>query len=134
MGNIRNSLISFQAWITKVKNAKTNNIVMSLNNLKRDYNQNMELIYRLESELTRLRDDEISAKTHEIKLFDHLHNEKPSPLFLTLLKCNKEEDLQCIRDDDGNLLKDDTSRIARITNTFSDITVARSQKGLSANS
>jgi hypothetical protein len=31
MGNIRNSLLSFQAWIQKVKMAKINSIITTLN-------------------------------------------------------------------------------------------------------
>jgi hypothetical protein len=85
LGNIRNSLISFQAWIKKVKNAKISSITRSLNELKRDYVNNAEAIFDLESQLCSIRDKEIGSFVQEIKLFEHLHNEKPSPLFLRLI-------------------------------------------------
>jgi hypothetical protein len=121
MGNIRNALIGFQTWVSKTKRAKANNIILTLNRLKTNYDTNSELIFRLEGELTRIRDGEISAKIREIKLFDPLHNEKPSPLFLTLIKSSNIENLQCIRDDQGRPLSSDTERSEYITNTFSDI-------------
>jgi hypothetical protein len=33
MGNIRKALISFQAWLQKIKQARVNHIVVNLNNL-----------------------------------------------------------------------------------------------------
>jgi hypothetical protein len=106
MGNIRNALLSFQGWLQKIKLAWTNSIIVSLNQLKKNYENNTSEIFRLEKELTKIRDDDLSAK-REIKVFEFLHNEKPSPLFLTLLKSSKQDSLNCIRDDFGNTFSTD---------------------------
>jgi hypothetical protein len=48
MGNIRNSLISFEAWHKKVKNAKISSISQNINILRCDYGRNADEIFRLE--------------------------------------------------------------------------------------
>jgi hypothetical protein len=71
--------------------------------------------------LTRLRDEELSYKIRDLKIFEHLHNEKPSPLFLTLIKSSKDEDLHCIKDDNGADFASDELREEHIVNHFAKI-------------
>jgi hypothetical protein len=54
MGNIRNALLSFQAWLQKTKNARANCLISSLNLLKKDYVLNAEEMLRLERDLQKL--------------------------------------------------------------------------------
>jgi exonuclease III len=121
MGNIRNSILSFQAWVQKTKNARANLLIVNLNRLKINYNDNLESIAEMEAELTRLRDEELSSTLREIKIFEHLHNEKPSPLFLTLIRNRNLDNLQCIRKDDGSPLLTDEDREKFIREYFEDI-------------
>jgi hypothetical protein len=80
MGNIRNSLISFQFWQQKVKTARANSIISSLNQLKINYFDNQDIIFRLESDLLQLKEVEIACKMREMKIFEHLDDKKASPL------------------------------------------------------
>jgi hypothetical protein len=50
-----------------------------------------------------------------------LHNEKPSPLFLTLIRSSKDEDLHCIKDDNGADFTSDELREEHIVNHFAKI-------------
>jgi hypothetical protein len=102
MGSIRHALISFQAWIIKVRNAKKSRVILQINNLKKDFIIHADKIFLLERELTAIRDEELSSVIRDIKLFEHLHNEKPSPLYLNLIKHSAQENLSCIKDDRGN--------------------------------
>jgi hypothetical protein len=120
-GNIRNALISFQAWQQKIKMARTNCVIINLNRLKANYNENSDEIFRLEHELVKIRDEDLTVKIREIKLFESLHNEKPSPLFLTLIKSNKLDSLQCIKDDNGQHFVSDASREEHIVKFFAKI-------------
>jgi hypothetical protein len=121
MGNIRNSLISFQAWHQKVKMAKTQSLTLQLGNLKKDYFNNIDIISRLERELTEIRDNELSAKIRELKIFEHLHNEKPSPLFLNLVRCSGKENLSNIRGERDEILTTREAREKRFIDYFSDV-------------
>jgi exonuclease III len=102
MGNIRNAIISFQTWIKKVRNARSNAITKSLNELKNDHKINHGRISELESELCELREAALRSKIQEMKLFENLHNERPSPLFLNLIKKSNNNNLSRIARDDGS--------------------------------
>jgi hypothetical protein len=82
---------------------------------------NADRIFRLEKELGAIRDAELSAKINEIKLFEHLHNEKPSPLFLSLIMCSNNDDLSCIRGERGETLHTKAQRENRLVKYFSDV-------------
>jgi hypothetical protein len=127
MGNIRNSLISFQAWITKIRNERTSILINNLNFLKRDYTANAEGIAELERLLVQQLDVELTAKLRELKTFEHLYNEKPSPLFLTLLRSRATDDLQCIKKDDGSEFESKAERENFIVDFFADIYTNKKQ-------
>lgn len=121
MGNIRNALISFQAWIRKVKGAKVTAITRNLTELKNNYAQNFDMISRLEQELCTIRDAELTCKIEEIKLFDNLHNERPSPLFLNLLKKSNYDSLSGIKGPDGAPFVTEKEREEYIVNFYSSL-------------
>jgi hypothetical protein len=115
MGNVRNTLISFQAWISKIKACA---LSRSLNLLKSNYTENCDEIFRLESELVSIRDADLAIKIKDIKLFENLHNEKPSPLFLQLIKKSSKDDLSSIRDDNNQQFETDSEREAHIVKFY----------------
>jgi hypothetical protein len=121
MGNIRNTLISFQAWIKKIKSAKVTSLSRQLAHLKVNFADNEDAIFRLEDELKVIRERELVSIVKEIKLFDQLHSEKPSPVFLNLIKRKNTDDLSGIKDDRGNNFSNDSERGKYITNFFSDL-------------
>jgi hypothetical protein len=57
-----------------------------INALKLEYDKNFDRIFFLEKRLTRICDQELKNSLLDLKLFDHLNNEKPSPNFLSLAK------------------------------------------------
>jgi hypothetical protein len=61
------------------------------------------------------------VKIRELKIFEHLHNEKPSPLFLTLLKSNNNDDLKGIKNSNGNVFSSDQERHNFIHEFFQEI-------------
>jgi hypothetical protein len=81
VGNIRNSLVSFQTWLRKVEASKVSAITKRLNFLKGHYDENQSEIFDLEQILGSFRDDDLASKIQNLKIFEHLHNERPSPLF-----------------------------------------------------
>jgi hypothetical protein len=132
MGNIRNTIISFQAWHQKVKQAKVISITNQLNSLKINFKDNAELIFRLETELVNIRDTELAAKFSEIKLFEHLHHEKPSPHFLNLIKCSNKDSLSAIKGKNGEELHSEQEREDRLVQYFSDV-YCKKKQGTSVN-
>jgi hypothetical protein len=125
MGNIRNVLISFQAWLQKIKGARVAAISKNLQNLKLNYVNNQEEIFRLESTLCAIRDEDLAAKIADIKLFDNLHNEKPSPLFLNLIKRKNNDSLSEIRSDNGSEFATEEERESHIVGHFEKIYVKK---------
>jgi hypothetical protein len=121
MSNIRNTLISFQAWVNKTKSAKVCALNRSLSLLKADYTLNCDEIFRIESELSIIRDHELSSKIKEIKLFDHIHNEKPSPLYLNLIRKTSGEDLSGIRGDNNQMFSSAAEREEHIVSFYENI-------------
>jgi hypothetical protein len=71
---------------------------------------------------------ELSAKLNEIKIFDHFHNEKPSPLFLTLLRKGVDDSLHCILDDNGEQFLTEQAREDHIIKFFSEIYEKKGRK------
>jgi hypothetical protein len=94
LNNIRNEVTSYQHFISKFKNSKTDELISNLNDLKNTANatdNNMDKILKIEKKLENLADEEISAKLLDSPLYEHLHNEKMSPVFLKLAKISSSE-------------------------------------------
>jgi exonuclease III len=118
MGNICNTLISFQAWIVKVSNCKTNALTRQLVALKQNYMENCDEIFGLESTLASIKDSALVDKIKEIKLFDNLHNEKLSPLFLNLVKNRSQDELTGIKSETGASFDTDAEREEHIVSFY----------------
>jgi Reverse transcriptase (RNA-dependent DNA polymerase) len=118
MNNIRNALISFQTWIKKVRNCRSSMLVKKINLLKCNFLDNQDEIFELEESLVLLRDEELRAKINNLKIFEHIHNEKPSPLFLNLIKCRSTDKLSSIRSDTGDVFKSESERHEYIVKYF----------------
>jgi hypothetical protein len=123
MGNIRNSIVSLQTWYKKVEQCKTALITKRLNILKGDYLGNQDEIFELETILTGFRDRELEIKIKNMKIFQHLHHERPSPLFLNLIKRNHNKSLTGICNDDGEQFATEKQRNKHIVDTFEKIYV-----------
>jgi hypothetical protein len=57
-------------------------------------------------------------KIKEIKLFDNLHNEKLSPLFLNLIKNRSQDELTGIKSDTGASFDTDAEREEHIVSFY----------------
>jgi exonuclease III len=108
--NLRNEILGFQGWIKKLENAKLNKINSQIEVLKTSYAINAVEISRLEQAATEIRDMKLSSRVSEMKIFENLHSEKPTPIFLTLTKQRSNEKLALIKDDNGNPFNDDALR------------------------
>jgi hypothetical protein len=84
--NIRNESLGFQGWLRKVDNCKINSLRNRLDRLKEDYLPNSNLISDHESTLADLNEAKLKDKVDNIKIFENLSSEKPSPIFLSLAK------------------------------------------------
>ena len=102
MGNIRNSIVSFQSWCKKVNNFKKSLLVTRINVLRDDFLVNSDAISALQEELNRFVELEIREKIVNIKLFEGLHSEKPSPIFLALAKNQNAGNLSLMKDESGS--------------------------------
>jgi exonuclease III len=111
MSNVRNALISFQTWIKKVENAKTNYLIKKINRLKVNYDENYLEIGELESKLSEIEEKKLSEKIRQIKLYECLHDEKPSPLYLNLCKNKGKNSLKTIKGDKGETFENDEARL-----------------------
>jgi hypothetical protein len=121
MGNIRNSIVSLQTWYSKVTQCKTSMLTRRLNVLKSDYINNQNEIFQLESMLTAQREDDLQLKINNMKIFEHLHNERPSALFLNLIKRSNDTSLSCIGDDKGSQFQSEELRNEHIVSSFEKI-------------
>ena len=101
MGNIRNSLISFQSWVKKLNTLKKSLLISRINSLRGDFLINSHQISELQADLNRLVDIEISEKIKNMKLFEGLNSEKPSPLFMALARNKGKGSLSQLKDDGG---------------------------------
>ena len=84
MGAIRSSLISFQSWVRKLSTLKKNSLIVRINSLRDNFIVNSGNISELQAELNELIEAKIKEKIKAMKLFEGLHSEKPSPIFLSL--------------------------------------------------
>jgi RNA polymerase-binding transcription factor DksA len=121
MGNIRNSIVSLQTWYKKVEQCRTSLLTRRLNLLKCDYLTNQNENFQLESTLTEWREDELRLKINNMKIFEHLHNERLSPRFLNLIRRKIETSLSGICDDNGIPFSTDEERNEHIVSSYEKI-------------
>jgi hypothetical protein len=121
MSNVRNTLISFQTWLKNVKNFSKSLLIKEINDEKAKTVPNWDNIFVAEKNLNELVDRELSEKISQIKLYECLHDEKPSPLFLQLIRKSADDHLESICDDGGNVFDSQTDRIAHIVDSYEKI-------------
>jgi hypothetical protein len=121
MSNVRNTIISFQTWIKNAKNYAKNMLLKKINDEKSKSESNWDSIFELEKQLDMIVDNDLSERISQVKLYECLHAEKPSPIFLQLLKKKGEDDLESICDDAGNRFDTKLERDNFIVNSYEKI-------------
>ena len=91
----------FHTWLWKVSNSKKASLNSQINSLRDDFLINSARISDLQAELNALTDLEVREKIKSMKLFEGLHSEKPSPMFLSLAKNRNLGKLSQLRRDNG---------------------------------
>ena len=88
---VRNEVSSFQHFVQKTKKETKNKLISSLKALKSMQILDTELLLSTEKKLNLLLEAEMQDALEKSPIFDHIHKEKMSPLFLKLAKgCNSE--------------------------------------------
>ena len=118
MGNLRNAIISFQSWVSKLHNLKKSLLVNRINSLRDNFLINSHLILDLQEELNRLVESAILDKIKSLKLFEGLNSKKPSPIFLALAKHRGKGSLNQMRDDTGSKFNSDLDQGEYIAKFF----------------
>ena len=83
---IRNEVSSFQHFVFEAKKKKKQDILLRINEIKNVSPLDEQLLNENEKILNTILNDELIAMVEKSPLFDHLHNEKLSPVFLKLAK------------------------------------------------
>ena len=118
MGSIKNAVISFQSWAWKLATVKKSQLVGQINLLRCDFLINSQRISELQTELNELVNSEIIEKVRAMKLFEGLHSEKPSPLFLSLARNRNAEKMSQINDANGQKFSSDALKTEFVVSFF----------------
>ena len=110
IGNIKDSILSFQGFQKKKENIKVNMLTVRIDKLRDNFIENHQVISELETQLNGIIEGNISKKIANMKLFEGLHSEKPSPLFLSLAKKRNTGKLANIKQDSGLDFRSDEVR------------------------
>jgi len=121
VNNIKNGVYSLQQWEKKISSQKVKNLKLELQRLKEVFPLHEERIFEIESTLTQIETDKIKARVAGMKLFEGLHSEKPTPIFLQLVKKRSKDRLAKIRREDGTDFPSEKERIDYIVNSYEDI-------------
>jgi hypothetical protein len=119
LSNIKGAVISFQTWSRKVDNARKSKLIKEIASMRGDFILNADLIHEKEKALSELIEIETIAKVRQMKLFDCLNSEKPTPMFLSLARVsNSEKKLASICKPDSNNFIDNIACNEYIVNYF----------------
>jgi hypothetical protein len=119
---IRNDVISFQRFLTKLRSEKKTSLISRLSVLKSDYEKNSILIKDLEAELNSFQDEEMKAELEKFRHFDVVNSEKITPEFLKLARSvNTDFSLRDVRGDNGVPFESEKARNSYILKYFADI-------------
>jgi len=86
--SIKNEVSSYQNFASKVKKKIKNDLIEQINNCKNTAPLNSTELSNLEGKLNAICENELKIELEKSPVFDHLHNEKLSPVFLKLGKAN----------------------------------------------
>jgi hypothetical protein len=102
LGNIKNDVAGHQKFIRAAKYKKIEELTAKLLRLKKKFIENKDPILSAESELNKIRDEEMRAEIKKFRHYDVINMEKMTPRFLKLAKISgSSEPLSSIRDDNG---------------------------------
>jgi exonuclease III len=122
VSNIKGCVISFQTFIRRLENLKKSGLVKRLSELKKNYDDNFELISSIEEELNSILNSETLLKVQSMKLFSCLNSEKPTPIFLGLARAsNSNAKLNKILDVDGAPFLSEESRTESIITYYENL-------------
>jgi len=122
INNVRNEVVSYQAFIRKRSKEFETNIVDKINLEKTKQPPDYDLLSELESVLTNSRDMKLDNQLKKFSVYEHLNEEKITPSFLRLARTgNTEKDLASIVDADGNPFENSRSRNQYIRNYYADV-------------
>jgi hypothetical protein len=119
--NLHNEILGFQGWVNKLGNAKVNKINRKIDTLKQNFLINANEISLLEQEVTSILDEKLSSKVSNLKIFENLNAEKPTPIFLTLTKKRSSDKLALIRSENGDEFQTEEQRNEYIVGEFEDL-------------
>jgi Reverse transcriptase (RNA-dependent DNA polymerase) len=120
--SVKNSVLSQQHKIYKVKNAKKNLLLKRLNELKKNRDNNELLVQNLEREYSSFLESELRSEIENIKIFDRLNSEKITPFFMNMAKSSQTaSSLTNIRDGTGAEFATDTGRSEYITGFYASL-------------
>ena len=118
-GKVKNAVISFQAFQNKIKNLNKNSLIKKINKLRTgSLLIDRKEIFSLEQDLNAITEKELRDKVANIKLFEGLNSEKPTPLFLGLARVRNTGSLHEIRQNDGTEFSAESDRNEFITGYY----------------
>ena len=100
-----------------------------INSLRGDFIINSDQISELQAELNRLVELEIRGKILNMKLFEGLHSEKPSPIFLSLAKKRNSGNLSVMKNDTGTAFASPEAQGEYIATFFENLYRAPPRRG-----
>jgi exonuclease III len=102
INSVRNSVISYQSFISKNVALSKKNIEKKLKDLKTNVIANFNEISQLELDLRNINESEINAELEKNPNFETLNTERITPFFLKMVKGSTQEKSQTeIRDQNG---------------------------------
>jgi exonuclease III len=122
INNLRNELLSYQSYVFSLMSKYKRKISDELAALKTNHSINLDEIQFRENILKRISEDAIRVSLETHPVFEHLHAEKMSPIFLKLAKgFNKNVSLNCVVDNNNLPFRCNTEREEFIVQYFENI-------------
>jgi hypothetical protein len=91
MNNVRNQVISHQAFMLKTAKSNRKRLLERIKNLQQDPLQNFDELTELENFLNKAFDRELRHELEKMSGFEAINSEKITPYFLGLAKSSKSE-------------------------------------------
>jgi exonuclease III len=122
LNHVRNDIFSYQSFVFRYCKKDKAMLCEQLDGLRDDPNANFQEIKQLEDRLRLISERDIRNSLQNHPVFEMLHAEKMTPLFLKLAKgCNKNDRLSNITLPDLTPFNNDTDRNEFIVNFFENI-------------
>jgi exonuclease III len=122
LNNIRNDILSFQAFFFKWRKRTITGMETNLKRLKNDYMTNYDAIFESELRLNSYKDEEARRELDSFSMFEILNMEKMTPAFLQIAKQTRSDSkIEDIKDDNGTAFDTPEAQKRYITGYFADI-------------